>query len=103
MDGSRKARPLFLVGKAFDGKVATSGNGQMVALLAPTREAVRRCYDMAIKMGATGDGEPGLRPHYHEHYYGAYFRDPDDNSLELMDGRHYRRVWRKMNKKENQY
>lgn len=25
--------------------------------------------------------EPGLRPHYHAHYYGAYFRDPDGNKL----------------------
>ena len=28
-----------------------------------------------------------------------YFRDPDGNSLELMDGRHYRRVWRKLQEK----
>ncbi|WP_157810516.1 hypothetical protein [Achromobacter ruhlandii] len=24
---------------------------------------------------------PGLRPHYHADYYGAYFRDPDGNKL----------------------
>ncbi len=29
--------------------------------------------------------------------HSIYFRDPDGNSLELMDGRHYRRVWRTMN------
>ncbi len=28
--------------------------------------------------------------------HSIYFRDPDGNSLELMDGRHYRRVWRRM-------
>jgi deoxyribose-phosphate aldolase len=28
--------------------------------------------------------------------HSIYFRDPDGNSLELMDGRHYRRVWRKL-------
>jgi catechol 2,3-dioxygenase-like lactoylglutathione lyase family enzyme len=27
------------------------------------------------------DGAPGLRPEYYEHYYGAYFRDPDGNKL----------------------
>jgi len=26
-------------------------------------------------------GAPGLRPEYHAHYYGAYFRDPDGNKL----------------------
>jgi deoxyribose-phosphate aldolase len=29
--------------------------------------------------------------------HSIYFRDPDGNSLELMDGRHYRRVWRNLN------
>ena len=31
------ARPLFLVGRPFDGDAAHPGNGQMVALLAPNR------------------------------------------------------------------
>ncbi len=25
--------------------------------------------------------QPGLRPEYHEYYYGAYFRVPDGNKL----------------------
>ncbi|MCP4360251.1 MAG: deoxyribose-phosphate aldolase [Chloroflexi bacterium] len=29
--------------------------------------------------------------------HSIYFRDPDGNSLEVMDGRHYQRVWRKLN------
>jgi catechol 2,3-dioxygenase-like lactoylglutathione lyase family enzyme len=28
--------------------------------------------------------------------HSIYFRDPDDNSLELIDGRHYQRVWQKL-------
>ena len=32
--------------------------------------------------------------------HSIYFRDPDGNSLELMDGRHYRRVWRKLQEKD---
>jgi len=30
---------------------------------------------------ARDEGKPGLRPHYHANYYGAYFRDPDRNKL----------------------
>ena len=31
--------------------------------------------------GGTDEGKPGLRPHYHENFYGAYVRDPDGNKL----------------------
>lgn len=74
-------RPLFLIGRAYDGQPARPGNGQMVALLAPSREAVDRCHETALAQGAQSEGAPGLRPHYHPHYYGAYFRDLDGNKL----------------------
>jgi len=38
------ARPLFLVGRPFDGEAAHPGNGQMVALLAPSRNGVDQCH-----------------------------------------------------------
>ncbi len=75
------ARPLFLIGRPFDGGPAAPGNGQMVALLAPDRAAVDRCHAEALARGGRCDGPPGLRPHYHADYYGAYFRDPDGNKL----------------------
>jgi catechol 2,3-dioxygenase-like lactoylglutathione lyase family enzyme len=75
------ARPLFLIGRPFDGGCATPGNGQMVALLAPNRDAVDACHAAAMANGATDEGPPGPRPHYHPNYYGAYFRDPDGNKL----------------------
>jgi catechol 2,3-dioxygenase-like lactoylglutathione lyase family enzyme len=74
-------RPLFLIGRPYDGEPATVGNGQMVALLAPSRAAVDRCYARAIAGGAQDEGKPGLRPRYHSNYYGAYFRDLDGNKL----------------------
>lgn len=74
-------RPLLLIGAPVDGAPATSGNGQMVALLAPTREAVRRAYHAAIGHGARCEGAPGLRPEYHPDYFGAYLRDADGNKL----------------------
>ena len=35
-------RPLFLIGRPFDGNPAQCGNGNMIALLAPDRDAVAR-------------------------------------------------------------
>jgi len=74
-------RPLFLIGRPYDQKPATPGNGQMVALLAPSRQAVDDCHAAALAHGGVCEGAPGLRPQYHPNYYGAYFRDPDGNKL----------------------
>ncbi len=75
------ARPLFLIGRPFNGEASNPGNGQMVALLAPSRKAVDQAYAWAIENGGSDDGAPALRPHYHPDYYGAYFRDPDHNKI----------------------
>ena len=74
-------RPLFLGGRPFDGQAHVAGNGQMTALLAASRAQVDRAYAVALAAGARSEGAPGLRPHYHEHYYGAYFRDLAGNKL----------------------
>jgi catechol 2,3-dioxygenase-like lactoylglutathione lyase family enzyme len=74
-------RPLFLIGKPYDGRSHAAGNGQMVAFLAPTRAAVDRAHAVALAHGGSDEGAPGLRPEYHAHYYGAYVRDPDGNKL----------------------
>lgn len=75
------SRPLFLIGKPFDGQVHVAGNGQMVAFLAASRPLVDQAHALAIASGGTSEGDPGLRPEYHENYYGAYFRDPEGNKL----------------------
>lgn len=74
-------RPLFLIGAPYDGQPHAPGNGQMTAFLAPDRAAVDAAYALALAHGGSSEGEPGLRPHYHAHYYGAYVRDPDGNKL----------------------
>ena len=74
-------RPLFGIGHPFNGEPHAPGNGQMTALLAPTRAAVDQAHATALKHGALDEGAPGLRPHYHPNYYGAYFRDLDGNKL----------------------
>jgi len=74
-------RPLFLIGRPFDKAAHRAGNGQMIAFLASTRDRVRATYETALASGGTCEGRPGLRPEYHEHYFGAYFRDADGNKL----------------------
>lgn len=74
-------RPLFVIGRPYNGQAASPGNGQMVALLASSRAAVDEFYRIALEHGGTCDGPPGLRPEYHAAYYGAYVRDPEGNKL----------------------
>ena len=74
-------RPLFLIGTPFDGQPHAPGNGQMAAFLADSRAVVDDCFRVALAHGGSSEGAPGLRPEYHAHYYGAYFRDPDGNKL----------------------
>ncbi|MEP6483421.1 MAG: VOC family protein [Rudaea sp.] len=55
-----------------------------VALNAPTRASVREFYKHAIGLGAKDNGAPGLRPHYHQDYYGAFVIDPNGINLEAV-------------------
>jgi len=75
------ARPFFVICHAFNGELHSPGNGQMLAFEAQSRDQVRRCHQKALELGGKCEGPPGLRPHYHENYYGAYFRDPDGNKF----------------------
>ncbi|MEO5933881.1 MAG: VOC family protein [Duganella sp.] len=77
-------RPLFIIGKPYDGQPAGCGNGQMIALMAPSRAAVDRAHAAALAHGGRCEGRPGLRPQYHDNYYGAYFRDPEGNKLGVV-------------------
>lgn len=76
-----RTRPYFVIGKPQDGQAHHRGNGQMVAFMAASRALVRSAYQAALARGASCEGPPGLRPHYHPDYYGAYFRDPDGNKI----------------------
>jgi catechol 2,3-dioxygenase-like lactoylglutathione lyase family enzyme len=75
------SRPYFVICKPFNGEPHDPGNGQMVAFTATDRQRVRAAHQTALALGGRCEGPPGLRPHYHEHYYGAYFRDLDGNKV----------------------
>ena len=55
-----------------------------VAFSAPDRATVDRFYEAAMAAGATDNGAPGVRAHYHENYYGAYVLDADGNNIEAV-------------------
>ncbi len=65
----------------LDGAPATVGNGVMAAIAAPDRATVDAIYAKAMELGATDEGEPGLRGGDDSNFYAAYFRDLDGNKL----------------------
>ncbi len=70
---------MLAVCTPYDEKPATGGNGTMVAINLGTADKVGAFYAKAIELGGRDEGEPGLRgggP-----FYGAYFRDLDNNKI----------------------
>ena len=76
--GYGDARPFFWIG-------AGGGPGSAhVAFGAKDRTTVDAFYAAAIAAGGRDNGGPGLRPHYHASYYGAFVLDPDGNNIEAV-------------------
>ncbi|MEO6929338.1 MAG: VOC family protein [Casimicrobiaceae bacterium] len=55
-----------------------------VAFVAATRAAVDAFHRAALLAGGRDNGKPGLRPQYHEHYYGAFVLDADGHNIEAV-------------------
>lgn len=79
-----KAFPEFWVNKPMDEGKAQTANGVHFAFLADSKDAVHAFWDAAMAAGATGDGEPGPRPHYGQAYYGCFVKDLDGHKIEAM-------------------
>ncbi|MBI1237844.1 MAG: VOC family protein [Alphaproteobacteria bacterium] len=77
--------PQIAIGKTYDGKSATSGNGTMIALAASDKDMVARVHAKALAMGGKDEGAPGFRPaDAKSGFYGAYFRDLDGNKFAVF-------------------
>ena len=63
---------------------APSQTGSHVAFATEDRETVDRFHQAALAAGGRDNGKPGLRPHYHEDYYGAFVLDPDGHNIEAV-------------------
>jgi catechol 2,3-dioxygenase-like lactoylglutathione lyase family enzyme len=55
-----------------------------VAFRVDDRASVDAFYRAALAAGGRDNGAPGPRPHYHEHYYGAFVLDPDGHNIEAV-------------------
>lgn len=55
-----------------------------IALRARDRASVDAFHREAILAGGRDHGAPGLRPHYHPGYYGAFVLDPDGHNIEAV-------------------
>ena len=55
-----------------------------VAFNAENRAIKDAFYQAAIAAGGKDNGKPGLRPHYHQDYFGAFITDPDGNNIEAV-------------------
>lgn len=55
-----------------------------VAIAAKDRASVDAFHKAALAAGGRDNGAPGLRPHYHPNYYGAFVHDPDGHNIEAV-------------------
>jgi catechol 2,3-dioxygenase-like lactoylglutathione lyase family enzyme len=74
-----EGKPFFWIGEGVQ-----SAGPVHVAFTTESRATVDAFHRAALAAGGTDNGVPGLRPHYHPAYYGAFVRDPDGNNIEAV-------------------
>jgi catechol 2,3-dioxygenase-like lactoylglutathione lyase family enzyme len=74
----RRGKPDFWIGQG------DRGQAFHIAFAADDRATVDAFYEAAMAAGGHDNGGPGLRPHYHASYYGAFVLDPDGNNIEAV-------------------
>lgn len=84
-----QGKPSFWIGTAPPGEYWKEGHeaGRSpihFAFQSQTNEAVDAFHKLGLELGAEDYGAPGLREHYHSHYYGAFLIDPDGNNIEAV-------------------
>lgn len=86
--GPAGGKPYFWIGMPTGEKPPVAPPpGFHVAFQAAGRAAVDSFHAAALKAGATDNGAPGLRPHYHADYYAAFVIDPDGYHVEAVSHR----------------
>jgi catechol 2,3-dioxygenase-like lactoylglutathione lyase family enzyme len=60
------------------------GQHTHVAFATDSRAKVDAFHAAALASGGRDNGAPGLRPHYHPDYYGAFVLDHDGHNIEAV-------------------
>ena len=55
-----------------------------LAFTADNRRQVDEFHRAALEAGGKDNGGPGLRPHYHANYYGAFVIGPEGHNVEAV-------------------
>jgi hypothetical protein len=63
---------------------AIESNKRHWCFKAALRAQVDAFHAAGLAAGGRSDGDPGLRPHYHASYYGAFLFDPAGNRVEAV-------------------
>lgn len=88
----------YVVVMEFDGAIGLGAGGKPdfwltaggaaprlhIAFATSDTKTVDAFHAAALAAGATDNGQPGLRPEYHPHYYGAFAIDPDGHNVEAV-------------------
>ena len=77
--GYGRDRPVFWIGA-----MGPRTGPAHVAFAAESRAQVDAFHKAALAAGGRDNGAPGLRPHYHPNYYGAFVLDPDGTNVEAV-------------------
>lgn len=79
--GTGPGAPGLSVITPYDGKVATVGNGTMVAIVVDRPDKVHEFHAKALELGGANEGDVGPRQ---DGFYAGYFRDLDGNKLNVF-------------------
>jgi catechol 2,3-dioxygenase-like lactoylglutathione lyase family enzyme len=77
-------KPSFWIAGAESPQAPISAAPMHIAFVAATRAQVDAFHAAALAAGGADNGPPGVRPHYHPNYYGAFVLDPDGRNIEAV-------------------
>lgn len=78
-------KPFFWIGSAAgSSRTGAPETHVHVAFAAESWAQVDAFHAAGLAAGGRDNGAPGLRPHYHPHYYGAFILDPDGHNIEAV-------------------